>query len=135
MRPIHILLGCSISLILSGCVSRAPSLRVLDGRAHYQEDSPELKLKASGPFATPDGEPVRLQPQVHKVWVHPFEMETGDYFWGGYMSLLTKGDQWSFRYPDDADPNFANSESRGPLKKVALPKKKTSPSSQKGGSR
>ena len=126
MRSILILLGCSISLVLQACANRAPSLRMLDGRSHYQDDAPELKLKASGPFAVSDGEPVRTSPQVHKVWVHPFEMETGDYFWGGFMSLVTKGDQWSFRYPDATNPNFSTMEKKAPLKKVVVPRKRSS---------
>lgn len=123
MRSTLILLGCSISLFLQACANRAPSLRLLDGRAHYRDAAPELKLKASGPFIS-DGEPVRVQPQVHKVWVHPFEMETGDYFWGGYMSLVTKGDQWAFRYPEIGNPNFIPQEKKAPLKKVSPPPSK-----------
>ena len=135
MRSTLILLGCLTSLALQACANRAPSLRMLDGRAHYNDDAPELKLKASGPFVQPEGEPVRIQPQVHKVWVHPFEMETGDYFWGGYMSLVTKGDQWMFRYPDTANPNFSIQEKRAPIKKIATPEKPRGSNHMRGGER
>ena len=135
MRSILILLGCLTSLALQACANRAPSLRMLDGRSHYVDDAPELKLKASGPFAQPEGEPIRLQPQVHKVWIHPFEMETGDYFWGGYMSLVTKGDQWMFRYPDTLNPNFSQQEKREPLKKIAPPAKPRREMHVRGGER
>lgn len=135
MRSILILLVCSISLMLQACANRAPSLRLLDGRAHYQESAPELKLKASGPFAISDGEPIRTQPQVHKVWVYPFEMETGDYFWGGFMSLVTKGDQWTFRYADTMNPNFAPQEKARPLKTKPIPEKRREPTLRRGRER
>jgi hypothetical protein len=61
---------------------RAPSLNMLEKRAQYADDAKDaatLTLSVSQ-----DGNPIptKTEPRVRKVWIHPFEMETGDYFWG-----------------------------------------------------
>lgn len=102
MKYLPILLVCWTS---AGCMNRAPSLRMLDARARYTSESKDaatLQLMVS----PQDGAvPVKSEPQVRKVWIHPFEMETGDYFWGGYMSLVTEGDHWVFHHPEIENPN------------------------------
>ncbi len=77
---------------------------MLDARAQYAKDSKPATTLDLG-FVMENGAiPVKSEPRVHKVWIHAFEMETGDYFWGGFMSLVTESDRWVFQHPDVDDP-------------------------------
>jgi hypothetical protein len=52
-------------------------------------------LKEAGPDGFRDGPvPVRTRPKVVAVWIHPHEMASHEYFWGGWMSVVVEADQW-----------------------------------------
>ena len=85
---------------LSGCMARAPSMRMLDKRAEYEEldeqrNVRQLDLKEGGIDGFSSGPiPVRSRPKVASIWIHPHEMASHDYFWGGWMSVVVETDQW-----------------------------------------
>ena len=90
------------SLILSACTNRAPSLRMLDSRAEYDDPrmSQELAMKEAGIDGFQNGPvPVRTRPKVASIWIHPHEMANHDYFWGGWMSIVVESDQWVLTRP------------------------------------
>lgn len=104
-----ILVGLWISAFvgLSGCSSmnRADSLRMLDRRAEYDESEntkilPAPGLKEAGLDGFSSGPvPVRTRPKVASIWIHPHEMASHDYFWGGWMSVVVEPDQWLLSRP------------------------------------
>lgn len=105
---IPILVGLWISLFLiSGCsMNRADSLRMLDRRAEYEDPSgtgtlppPGLKQAGVEGFSTAPV-PVRTRPKVASIWIHPHEMASHDYFWGGWMSVVVEADQWVLSRPN-----------------------------------
>lgn len=98
-RCLRTLLIFLISPAIFACVNRAPSLRMLNVRSQYEDPAGEarsLELGAVYPV------PTKTEPRVRKVWIHPFEMTTGDYFWGGFMSMVTEEERWILRYPEAA---------------------------------
>ena len=76
-----------LALFLSSCMNRAPAIRMLDQRAQYQDSAKAAKSL----------EVIKTKPQVRKIWIYPFELESGDYFWGGFISIVTEQDRWSVR--------------------------------------
>lgn len=96
-----ILVGLWISLFcISGCMNRAQSFRMLDKRAEYEDlDNPKSlsdpALSEGGIEGYRNGPvPVRTRPKIASIWIHPHEMASHDYFWGGWMSVVTEPDQW-----------------------------------------
>lgn len=107
-------------LAASGCMNRAPSIRMLDSRAGYGEapDDEEVALYQRGKHAQ-DALLRRASPRVAKVYVFPHELPTRDYFWGGYVSLLVAQDQWVFEESDEDKPATAGirpTKGKHPLK-------------------
>lgn len=101
----------TIGLLLvagSGCMSRAPSIRMLDTRAGYGEapEDEEVALYQRGRHSQ---ETVlkRSAPRVAKVYIFPHELPTRDYFWGGYVTLLITQDRWVFETPEEEAPPIA----------------------------
>lgn len=103
----RILVGLVISLSLAGCgINRAASLRILDQRAEYDENIkaevtryPQLKEGGLEGFKN-HPVPVRTRPKVVAVYIHPHETATHDYFWGGWISVVTEKDQWVLTKPE-----------------------------------
>lgn len=99
-------LGLLISLLLvvgTGCQNRAPSLRMLNSRSGYGAglDDEEVALYQRGRQSTQTA--VRKSaPQVARVYIYPHELPSKDYFWGGYVSLVTSPDEW-IANPTQAD--------------------------------
>lgn len=93
------------SEILSGCsINRADSLRMLDGRAEYEDPKAthDLVIKEAGLDGFREGPvPVRTRPKVAAIWIHPHEMASHDYFWGGWMSVVVEPDQWLLTKPGE----------------------------------
>ena len=112
----------------SGCVSRAPSLRVLDVRAGYNDgpDDEEVALYQRGRQAQ-DSILKRSAPRVAKVYIFPHELPTRDYFWGGYVSLLIAQDRWVFEDQDEGAPPIAAIRET----KVKRPHKRDKPTATK----
>ena len=115
---IRILVGLWISLpLVSGCsMNRADSLRMLDRRAEYEEPTiqetlPPPGLKQGGVQGFSNAPvPVRTRPKVASIWIHPHEMASHDYFWGGWMSVVVEPDQWVLTRPNQMPdaPGFIN---------------------------
>ena len=99
------------ALSMSGCMSRAPSLRMLDTRAGYDQglDDEEVALyqrgkRSGGSFARPGG------PRIAKVYLYPHELPSRDYFWGGYVSLVVAKDELVFEDPRAGESNAETPE-------------------------
>ena len=92
----------------SGCVNRAPYIRMLDSRAGYGDapDDEEVALYQRGRHAQ-DTVLQRSAPRVTKVYIFPHELPSRDYFWGGYVSLLVTQDRWVFEENEDEAPPTA----------------------------
>ena len=108
---IHILVACLISALvfLTGCsINRADSLRMLDRRADYEgqgegDSSPNLKEGGLDGFHNAPV-PVRTRAQVAPVWIFPHETASRDYFWGGWISIVTEEPQWVLTRPGRLPP-------------------------------
>ena len=100
MRPftrISHVFWISAAIALTGCQNRAPSLRMLDTRAGYNEpyDDEEVAIyerahSHGGSFGR------TLGPRIAKVYVYPHELPSQDYFLGGYIALVTRKDEVVF---------------------------------------
>jgi len=78
-----------ISILLSSCASRAPSLRMLDKRSNYEMDSKE--------FVYVYDQLAREKAREVKIYIYPNEMPSGDYFQGGYLRALIERGRWSYK--------------------------------------
>jgi hypothetical protein len=75
---------------------------MLDSRAEYEDPraAQELLMKEAGIEGFRNGPvPVRTRPKVAAIWIHPHEMASRDYFWGGWMSVVIEADQWVLTKP------------------------------------
>ena len=82
-------------LFLGACATnRAPSERMLDARAGY-DDGGDKPLDVT--FTPSDDKvvPKRSAPVIADVWVHPNELATGDYFLGGWIRSVVKEPHWT----------------------------------------
>lgn len=93
---IRILAGLLISLMLCSCAS-TPQLKLLEERAEYDTDLP-TQVGPEG-FLTEKGKkvPVRVKSSVVVGWLHPHEMPSGDYFLGGWVSLVIDKARWDLK--------------------------------------
>lgn len=86
------------SCLISGCaMNRAASLRMLGERADYEAgemyfDSTLEERGVDGYRNSPV--PTRTRPKVAAVWIYPADTAGGDYFWGGWLSVLLEQDEW-----------------------------------------
>ena len=77
---------------------------MLDNRAEYEDPraAQELLMKEAGIEGFRNGPvPVRTRPKVAAIWIHPHEMASRDYFWGGWMSVVIEADQWVLTKPGE----------------------------------
>ena len=81
-------------LFFNACASmdRAPSLNMLEKRADYTHQN-EIK-EALGEVDNPLLVPVRTNPTVADIWVHPHELPNGDYFRGGWIRTVVTRSHW-----------------------------------------
>lgn len=86
------------SVLFSGCaMNRAASLRMLSDRADYEagEISFDSNLEERGVDGFRNSPvPTRTRPKVAAVWIYPADTAGGDYFWGGWLSVLLERDEW-----------------------------------------
>ncbi len=83
------------TLFLGACATnRAPSERMLDARAGYDEGK-DKPLDVT--FAPSDDKvvPKRSAPVIADIWVHPNELATSDYFLGGWIRSIVKEPHWT----------------------------------------
>lgn len=94
-------------VLLAGCsMNRADSLRMLDRRADYdaaidggdRTAIPDLKEGGLDGFRNAPV-PVRTRAQVAPIWIFPHETASRDYFWGGWISVVTEEPQWVLTKP------------------------------------
>ncbi|MGK5083106.1 TraV family lipoprotein [Bdellovibrionota bacterium FG-1] len=89
-------------------MNRADSLRMLDRRSEYEapgrgDTSPHLKEAGLAGFHNAPI-PVRTRAQVAPVWIFPHETASRDYFWGGWISIVTEQPQWVLTQPGRLPP-------------------------------
>lgn len=94
----------SFLAVVSGCASRAPSLRLLDTRAAYNSpyDDEEVAIYQR---ARLQGNSIgrAAGPRIVKVYVYAHELPSQDYFWGGYISLVVRRDEVIFESPSEEE--------------------------------
>lgn len=103
------LAGLALSILSTGCgINRAASLKMLEQRADYdsaenwspERAQPSLDLKEGGVEGFRQAPvPVRTRPKVAAIWIHPHETPSHDYFWGGWISIVTETDGWILSQP------------------------------------
>ena len=126
---IRILAVSSISALGMGCsLNRAESLRMLDQRADYDSAGvgnsiPALKEGGLEGFNSPV--PVRTRAQVATCWIFAGETRGHDYFWGGWISLVTDEPGWILTKPGAMPkaPGFIHSAQASTKKLTRLQKK------------
>ena len=72
---------------------------MLDERAKYERTGPEgqtIKLGAPGAVSINGKIPERTKPKVAHIWIHPHDMGSEGYFWGGWLSVIIEKDTWTF---------------------------------------
>ena len=78
---------------LNACaINRAPSLNLLERRADFDGMyGIESSLNAvDNPLLVP----VRTEPVVADIWVHPHELPNGDYFRGAWVRTVVTRSSW-----------------------------------------
>ncbi len=109
-----------ISVALAGCIHRAPTLKMLNDRSEYEDNTPysaELKLSGNDAMVPlSDGIPARTKPEVAHIWIYPHDMGKEGYFWGGWLSVVTSEDKWTFINPPK-DPAPKEPQKKGKPKK------------------
>jgi len=100
----RILVALLISVVVGGCgsLNRADSQRMLDLRAGYDaEGNPiEPPLQEAGLEGFRNHPvPTRTREKVSPVFIHRQETAGRDYFWGGWMSVVTEDPQWVLTKP------------------------------------
>lgn len=80
-------------LLLESCsITRAPSLNLLEKRSDFDGvQEIEAALEAvDNPLLVP----VRTEPLVADIWVHPHELANGDYFRGAWIRTVIARSSW-----------------------------------------
>ena len=93
------------SLPLSGCMHRAPSLKMLEVRADYegneQREAAGIRLGSNKTLSeVVDGVPVRTPPQLADIWIFPEEVAQKSYFWGAWVTVEVDGGKWELNGTD-----------------------------------
>jgi hypothetical protein len=103
------------SQLMSGCMHRAPSLKMLEVRADYdgkeKEEAAGLRLGDNQALnEVIDGMPVRTAPQVANIWIFPEEMAQKSYFWGAWVTVEVEGGKWEIEKQDRRFPEKPKSK-------------------------
>ena len=115
-----LLIVCSTSAALPGCLHRAESQNLLESRADYlgkaQAEAGKLSLSAAEvKRESVSGVPVRTPPKVAHIWIYPHETPSKEYFWGGWISVVVEGDRWQTAEPGaPLKPAFNPVQKEGP---------------------
>ena len=121
---------------LPACQNRAPSLRMLDHRAGYDDlDEREVglyqrgKVDLNSPQAFNKSNALfqKSAPKVSRVYIYPHELPSKDYFWGGYVSLVVSPDEWVV---ENVDTNLSTPQQPGEATPFTAP---LTPGIEKGG--
>ena len=111
-------LWISATIVATGCTNRAPSLRMLDTRAGYNNpyDDEEVAIYQR---ARAEGDTIGrpIGPRVAYAWVYPHDLPSQDRFMGGYVALIIHRDEVVFDNPDSESPDLSDE----------TPKKKSAP--------
>ena len=82
-----------MALVAPSCATtRAPSLNLLEKVADY--DGSNQVNESLEAVDNPLLMPIRTQPMIADIWVHPHELENGDYFRGGWIRTVVSRSQW-----------------------------------------
>ena len=82
-----------ILILTQACVfTRAPSLNLLEARADY--DGMEDVERSLNAVDNPLLVPIRTEPRVADIWIHPHELPNGDYFRGAWIRTIVSRSGW-----------------------------------------
>ena len=87
------LLTIVLPMTLGACaITRVPSQNLLEERADYGSvrEVKDALEEVDHPLLVP----VRTNPTVADIWVHPHELANGDYFRGGWIRTVVTRSQW-----------------------------------------
>lgn len=87
-----IMLMTILALASSCALKRAPSLRLLEQRADY--DNVYKLQRALDDVNQPLLVPTRTAPVIADIWVHPHELGNGDYFRGAWVRTVVSRSHW-----------------------------------------
>ena len=127
MKMIFLLsIVCLSSLAATGCMHRAPSLKMLEVRADYdgkeKEEAAGLRLGDNQALnEVVEGLPVRTAPQIAHIWIFPEEMPQKSYFWGAWITVEVEGGKWDFEKSDGRIPEKPQASG----KQMLVPKAKS----------
>ncbi len=93
MKVAKILAPALFALLHACAMNRADSLNLLEKRADFKGFN-EVE-EALGAVDNPLLVPVRTEPQVADIWVHPHELANGDYFRGAWIRTVVSRSTWS----------------------------------------
>ena len=106
-------------VLVGACsINRAPSLNMLDKRADFNgmNEVEEALQAVDNPLLVP----VRTEPLVADIWVHPHELSNGDYFRGAWIRTVVSRSSWRMddkQQPllikDDGKSQAQNTKTRG----------------------
>lgn len=80
------------ALVQSCAMTRAPSLKLLEKRSDF--DGIYQIEEALSAVDNPLLVPVRTEPIVADIWIHPHELSNGDYFRGAWIRTIVKNPGW-----------------------------------------
>ena len=81
-----------MALTQSCAMTRAPSLQLLEKRADF--DGSHQVEEALTAVDNPLLVPIRTEPLVADIWIHPHELPSGDYFRGAWVRTIVKNPSW-----------------------------------------
>ena len=81
-----------LTSLLNACMHRAPSENLLEKRSDYNgvHQIEEALQAVDNPLLVP----VRTEPVVADIWVHPHELANGDYFRGAWIRTIVSRSTW-----------------------------------------
>ncbi|MBP6218544.1 MAG: TraV family lipoprotein [Oligoflexales bacterium] len=90
---IYKILFLTVIALLNACaITRAPSLNLLEKRSDF--DGVQEIESALDAVDNPLLVPVRTEPVVADIWVHPHELANGDYFRGAWIRTVVSRSSW-----------------------------------------
>lgn len=91
----------SLILLQSCAMTRATSDNLLEKRADF-EGVHQIK-DAFEAVDNPLLVPVRTEPMIADIWVHPHELPSGDYFRGAWIRTIVTRSSWTM---EESKTNF-----------------------------
>ncbi len=86
------LLVLTLPLLNACSINRAPSENLLEKRSDYEgvHQIEDALQAVDNPLLVP----VRTEPLVADIWVHPHELASGDYFRGAWIRTIVSRSIW-----------------------------------------